>query len=250
MQGGRYKLLVVDDIAANRDLLTRYFGSRGFQIGEADCGLTALSMINQERFNAVFLDILMPEIDGIEVLKRIRASHTIDHLPVIMVSALSAHRDVKLALDLGANDYVTKPVDLASALTKLERVLAVQKQKETARAEHLTGVGAAGEPARSRKEMRRKPRRQSQCTAWLLIEKQVPPIECLVTDLSMLGARIALQSDQNLPDHFILLLSANGTAWQNCRLVWKNGLKAGIEFTGGSTDKPRPGTGTFVDCLL
>ena len=250
MQGGRYKLLVVDDIAANRDLLNRYFSSRGFQVSEADCGLTALSMINQERFNAVFLDILMPEIDGIEVLKKIRASHTSDYLPVIMVSALNAHRDVKLALDLGANDYVTKPVDLASALTKLERALAPQKQKETARAEHPTGVSAAGGYVRGRKEMRRKPRRQSQCTAWILIDKHVPPIECKVADLSMLGARIVLPRDQKLPDHFILLLSENGTAWQNCRLVWQTGLKAGMEFTGGSTDKPRPGTGAFVDCLL
>src|ERR1700761_8411733 len=100
------KLLVVDDVAVNRDLLTRYFGARGFQVYEAAGGLTALNMIKQEQFDAVFLDILMPEIDGIEVLKRIRAIHPYTGLPIIMVSALNAHHDIKLALELGANDYV------------------------------------------------------------------------------------------------------------------------------------------------
>lgn len=240
MQGGQHKILVVDDVEANRELLSRYFGARGFQIAEADGGLTALSMIKQERFNAVFLDILMPEIDGIEVLKRIRAVHANDDLPVIMVSALSARHDIKLALDLGANDYVTKPVDLPGALTKLQR--AIGSQKQTARAGHLGGVS-------NYKEMRRKPRRRAQGTAWILIDKQVPPIECTIADLSAQGTCVILQRDQGLPNHFILLLSENGTAWQNCRLVWRTGLKIGIEFSDGFTDKSRPGTGAFIDCL-
>lgn len=246
MQGGQYKILVVDDVAANRELLSRYFGARGFQVAEADRGLTALSMIKQERFNAVFLDILMPEIDGIEVLKRIRADHANDDLPVIMVSALSARHDIKLALDLGANDYVTKPVDLPSALTKLQS--AIGNQKQTARAGHLGGP--PGGSFRNYKEMRKRPRRQAQGTAWILIDKQVPPIECAIADLSAIGTCVVLRRDQNLPDHFILLLSENGTAWQNCRLVWRTGLKIGIEFSDGSTDKARPGTGAFIDCLL
>ena len=69
------KLLVVDDVTINRDLLSRYFGARGFQIVEADCGLTALNTIKQQHIDAVLLDIFMPGLDGIEVLKRIRVPH-------------------------------------------------------------------------------------------------------------------------------------------------------------------------------
>ena len=127
----RVSLLVVDDNADNRELLTRYFGERGFQVAEADCGLTALSMIKRQHFDAVLLDVIMPGIDGIEVLKRIRASPTQADLPVFIVSGKSAHNDIKLALELGANDYVTKPVDLAATLAKLQHVLGVLPDKQT-----------------------------------------------------------------------------------------------------------------------
>lgn len=116
-------LLVVDDIVENRNLLSRYFGSRGFQMAQADCGVTALGLIKRQRFDAVLLDIVMPEIDGIEVLKRIRESKAKAELPVIMVSAKSASMDISLALDLGANDFITKPINLADALAKVQRHL-------------------------------------------------------------------------------------------------------------------------------
>jgi DNA-binding response OmpR family regulator len=120
---GQRLLLVVDDIAENRNLLSRYFGSRGFQMAQADCGATAISLIKRQRFDAVLHDIVMPEIDGIEVLKRIRQVHAQAELPVIMVSAKSATLDISLALDLGANDYITKPINLADALAKVQRHL-------------------------------------------------------------------------------------------------------------------------------
>jgi CheY-like chemotaxis protein len=234
---GHGELLVVDDVAENRNLLTRYFGARGFRIAEADCGLTALSMIKQRHFAAVLLDIVMPGMDGIEVLKRIRASHTPADLPVIMVSGQSAHNDLKLALDLGANDYFTKPIDLAAALTKLQYVLGALPHKqanpqvqETARADH---VGKTNALPPDRRELRRRPRLQLQCTAWILVDKRVAPIKCTIADVSALGTRIVLQGEQDLPDHFILLIAENGGARRNCRLVWRTGSNVGIEFISG-----------------
>jgi CheY-like chemotaxis protein len=289
-------LLIVDDVAENRDLLSRYFGARGFQIAEADCGLTALSMIKQRHFDAVLLDIVMPEIDGIEVLKRIRASHTQAALPVLMVSGRSAHLDIRLALDLGANDYVTKPIDLALALTKLRYALGILPDKqtspqvpETSRADHvneanprapdagtlqsaaaqfrkqgypayaeqLTAKDAQNDRAvagnfRKRKELRRKARRELQCTAWILLDKQIPPIKCTIADLSALGACVVFQSEQELPNDFILLLTENGSAWFNCRLVWRAGLKVGIAFTSGLTEsgKEKAQIGATIDLSL
>jgi len=119
--GGR--LLVVDDGVDNRNLLSRYFGARGFEVAQAESGAAALHMIKQERFDAVLLDIIMPEIDGIEVLKRIRESHTAADLPVIVVSGQTEGKDVTLALDLGANDYIIKPIDFVAAWVKLQRAL-------------------------------------------------------------------------------------------------------------------------------
>ncbi len=246
MQGSRHKILVVDDVAANRELLSRYFGARGFEIAEADGGLAALSMIKQERFSAVLLDILMPEIDGIEVLKRVRSFSTKESLPVIMVSALNAQHDVRLALEIGANDYVSKPVDLPTALAKLQRAIGSQKP---AGAEHLNGLSAARPGSRHHKDLRRQPRRQVQATAWVYTGEQMPPSQCRVSDLSPLGACIVLQTEQSLPNNFTLL-SENGAAWKSCRLVWRSGLKAGVVFGEESSNKPRGGTGALVDRLL
>ena len=293
---GHGKLLVVDDVAINRDLLSRYFGARGFQIAEADCGLTALNIIKQQHIDAVLLDIIMPEIDGIEVLKRIRASHTQAELPVVMVSGQSARSDIRLALDLGANDYFTKPIDLAVALTKLRHALGVLPDKQTnpqvpetagadhvnkanarapdagtpqsaatqfrkesdpAHAGHLTGkdaqnARAATENVRNRRELRRKARRQVQCAAWILLDNQIPPIKCTMVDLSVSGTCVVLQSEEDLPNHFALLLTENGSAWFNCRLVWGTGLKVGIEFTSGLNERSKEQTeiGASVDLLL
>ncbi len=117
-------MLVVDDLPENRILLCRYFGVRGFMMVQAESGAAALTMIQRQSFDAVLLDILMPGMDGIEVLKRIRAIHSPLNLPVIMVSGKSARMDISLAMDLGANDYITKPIDLAAALVRVRGHLA------------------------------------------------------------------------------------------------------------------------------
>jgi len=128
------RLLVVDDIIDNRNLLSRFFGSRGFQIAQAESGPAALALIEQQAFDAVLLDILMPGMDGIEVLKRIRKTRSQSNLPVIMVSGKSASMDISLAMDLGANDFITKPIDLAAALARVQSHLApLQAERVMAR---------------------------------------------------------------------------------------------------------------------
>src|ERR1700694_5703643 len=99
------RLLIVDDIEDNRRLLSRRFARRGFKGIEADSGPTALDLIAQHTFDLVLLDIMMPGIDGIEVLRRIRAKHSPESLPVIMVTAKVFSKDIVDAIELGANDY-------------------------------------------------------------------------------------------------------------------------------------------------
>jgi DNA-binding response OmpR family regulator len=125
------RLLVVDDIEDNRNLLSRAFGNRGFQTAQADSGKAALTLIEQQSFDVVLLDIMMPGMDGIEVLKRIRATHSSIRLPVIMVSGRISGMDIKLALDLGANGYITKPIDFSVAFALVQSHLAPKRDGVT-----------------------------------------------------------------------------------------------------------------------
>ncbi len=124
------RLLIVDDIADNRIILARRFQRRNFDVVEADCGARALEIINSEAFDVVLLDVIMPDMSGLEVLRKIRATRSGASLPVIMVTANNTSTDIVGALEIGANDYVAKPVDFAVALARVnvqvERKLATE----------------------------------------------------------------------------------------------------------------------------
>jgi diguanylate cyclase (GGDEF)-like protein len=125
-----FRILIVDDVEDNRALLGRRFVRRGYLVVEAENGFAALDLIEQEDFDLVLLDILMPGIDGIEVLKRIRARHSPDILPVIMVTAKASNTDIVQALELGANDYITKPVDFTVAYARAQTQLTRKRAKQ------------------------------------------------------------------------------------------------------------------------
>src|SRR5258705_9910917 len=103
------RILVVDDEAPVREVLTEYFATEGYAVEAATSGLEALSAVRGGRADLVLLDVRMPGLDGVQVLRRIR--ELTDRVPVIMVTA---NEDVSLAretLTLGAFDYVAKPFD-------------------------------------------------------------------------------------------------------------------------------------------
>jgi len=79
-------------------------------------------------------------------------------------------------------------------------------------------------------ELRRKPRRQFHYTARIIAGKNAPPIACSISDISERGARLALEGDGEVPDTFILLLTADGGARRHCRVVWRDGVNVGVEF--------------------
>ena len=108
---GDFTLLVVDDVEENRDLLARRLKREGYDVAIAESGSAALATLATKRIDLVLLDVMMPGISGIDVLKAIRADPRISTIPVIMATARSDSADVVEALDLGANDYVTKPID-------------------------------------------------------------------------------------------------------------------------------------------
>jgi adenylate cyclase len=105
------KLLVVDDDEANRDMLSRRLERLGYQVALAENGRAALSMIAEEPFDLILLDIVMPELDGYEVLLRLKADETQRHVPVIVLSASDELDTAVRCIELGAEDYLPKPID-------------------------------------------------------------------------------------------------------------------------------------------
>ncbi len=105
----RGAILVVDDNEMNRDMLSRRLQRQGHQTEVAVNGLEALAMIKQHRFDLVLLDIMMPEMNGYEVLEFLKADHNLRHLPVIMITAVDEIESVVRCIELGADDYLPKP---------------------------------------------------------------------------------------------------------------------------------------------
>ena len=125
------KLLVVDDNEMNRDMLSRRLSRRGHTVVMADNGQKALELIEQQSFDVVLLDIMMPGISGIEVLEIIRRSNSASDLPVIMATAKADSEDVVAALKLGANDYVIKPIDFPIVLARVQAQLETYHHHKT-----------------------------------------------------------------------------------------------------------------------
>jgi len=124
-------LLLVDDEEMNRDMLSRRLEHRGFRVEVAADGPSALRFIEEHPPDLVLLDSMMPGMTGVEVLQALRATYAPHKLPVIMVTALKDSDKVVEALNLGANDYITKPVDFAVAVARIQGQLA-RKAAESA----------------------------------------------------------------------------------------------------------------------
>ena len=139
-------LLVVDDNEANCDMLARRLVRSGYKVSVAHSAHGLLDRIERESIDLVLLDIEMPDISGLDALVSIRRAQSSIHLPVIMVTARTQSEDIVKALELGANDYVTKPIDFPVALarirTHLSRMHAEQALRESEERYALAARGA------------------------------------------------------------------------------------------------------------
>ncbi|TNE43337.1 MAG: response regulator [Deltaproteobacteria bacterium] len=124
-------ILIVDDNEMNRDMLSRRLNRKGYTCLTASDGEEALAMLAEDdRIDLVLLDIMMPKMNGIEVLQVVRQTRTMLDLPVIMVSAKIQSADIVKALELEANDYVTKPIDFPVALARIRTQLSRKHAEE------------------------------------------------------------------------------------------------------------------------
>ncbi len=104
-----FSVLVVDDNEMNRDMLTRRLERQGYRVEIATNGLIAIDMVEKGSYDLVLLDIMMPEMNGYQVLERLKGNPNTRHIPIIMISALEEMESVVRCIELGAEDYVLKP---------------------------------------------------------------------------------------------------------------------------------------------
>jgi CheY-like chemotaxis protein len=116
-------LLVVDDNMDSREVLSAHLRAGGFSVREAADGAEALRLLSEGGVDLVLLVVMMPGMTGIEILRRVRVRQSPAELPVIMVTALGRSPDVVSALDAGANDYVTKPLDFPVVVARVRAQL-------------------------------------------------------------------------------------------------------------------------------
>jgi diguanylate cyclase (GGDEF)-like protein/PAS domain S-box-containing protein len=112
-------LLVVDDEELNRDMLSQRLELNGYTVTAVESGRQALAFLARHAFDVVLLDVMMPDLNGLDVLRMLRRTHSSAELPIIMVTARDQSEDVVEAFGLGANDYVTKPIDLPVVLARI-----------------------------------------------------------------------------------------------------------------------------------
>jgi two-component system KDP operon response regulator KdpE len=125
MSAARIKVLVVDDEPPIRKLLRMGLTAQGYEVLDAPNGKTALELLD-EKPNLVILDLGLPDIDGLELLRRIR--HRQEGLPVVVLSSRGDEAGKVAALDLGADDYVTKPFGMDELLARMRAALRHQLQ--------------------------------------------------------------------------------------------------------------------------
>jgi len=130
MRGSRRILIVDDDEALRLSLAEQLERHAEFVSTQCDCGKAALDMIGRERFDAVLLDVGLPDIDGRELCRLMRQGGV--NAPILMLTAADSEADTVLGLDAGANDYVTKPFRLGVLLARLRAHLRQSEHSEDA----------------------------------------------------------------------------------------------------------------------
>lgn len=139
--GVKGHLLVVDDIDFNREILGRAVTRQGHTFAVARNGKQALDIIAPTGFDLVLLDVNMPELDGVQVLKRLKADPKLRHIPVIMISALDEIDTVVRCIEMGAEDYLPKPFDPVLLKARIGACLEKKRLRDT-ELEYLRNVAA------------------------------------------------------------------------------------------------------------
>jgi two-component system cell cycle response regulator DivK len=121
------KILLIEDNEMNRDMLSRRLQRRGFQIVTAENGEQGLSLARAEAPDLILMDVTLPEMDGWEASRQLKADESTRHIPIIALTARVLKSDQAKAFEVGCDDYDTKPVDFARLTEKIGNLLVEKK---------------------------------------------------------------------------------------------------------------------------
>ena len=131
------RILAVDDVAENREIVVVRLKAHGYEIITAADGEEGLAKARAEKPDLILLDIMMPKLDGISVLKELKRDENLGFIPVILLTAKADRRDVIAGLDAGADDYLTKPFDQAALVARVRAMLRIKALHDLAQEQAL-----------------------------------------------------------------------------------------------------------------
>lgn len=132
MEREKKLILVVDDEQNIRDLLVFNLQKEGYNTIEAEDGLTAVDIALKEKPDLILLDVMIPKLDGISVCKKIRYAFNISNIPILMISARDTESDKIVGLEMGADDYITKPFQIREVMARIKANLRKVESSVTA----------------------------------------------------------------------------------------------------------------------
>jgi two-component system cell cycle response regulator DivK len=121
------KILLIEDNEMNRDMLSRRLQRKGYHVLTAESGEQGLSLARLESPDLILMDISLPEMDGWEASRQLKADESTRHIPIIALTARALKSDQAKAFEVGCNDYDTKPVDFGRLMQKIENLLVEKK---------------------------------------------------------------------------------------------------------------------------
>lgn len=128
-------VLLVDDEEQNRTLLRDPLEVNGFQVIEADNGIKALQKVEEQTPDVILLDLMMPKMDGFEVCRRLKERRETAYVPILMLTALSERKERLTGIAVGANDFLTKPVDVQDVILRVGNAVETKKLHDQLQAE-------------------------------------------------------------------------------------------------------------------
>ncbi len=117
------RILVIDDEPENQLLIRTILRGEGYEVETRDDGVSGLAVLERERFDLVLLDVMMPDLNGLQVFERMQSNERLRCVPVIMLTALAQRRDYEQALALGVKDYITKPFEPSELIVRLRAAM-------------------------------------------------------------------------------------------------------------------------------